>query len=186
MGISKMIDQSLLTIGVYLIAVIWACTVNYKKYQLPIRTVLIFVWISSIYFLFSCCILPIPLSKNTVYPFTFQSQFSVVTFVEIKRYFLLFLMRHMAYFASFFVFAFVNYLLYQVLRKASRACILVLALMAVHLVYNIAINCLVNAVIKVINAEDFIFMFVGYWVGWLCAYVTILLAPKLDTYIFKK
>ena len=111
---------------------------------------------------------------------SFDSQFSMMSLGQFKKYFLDYFLYNISTFAAYLSFAFVGYILFCKLRKFVNGVLLLLFLLVVHLVYNVGLNVMIDEVVKAINAEDFLIMTMGFLLGWSCARITLILRPVLD------
>ena len=179
------IDDSILTLAIFTLCVIIFCVNTYKKTHNILRTVFMFLWVTAIYFVISCCIFPIQFTNSGVHMPSFESQFSMMTFAQFRMYFFDYFLFRISYFASFLTFAFVACILFKGQRKYRNCCILLFGLMLIHLTYNVCLNVLIDEVVKSINAEDFLIMFMGFTIGWICAKIAILSCPSLGKNVLK-
>jgi len=180
------IDDSILTLTILMLCIIVFCFRTYRKTRNALRTFFVFLWVIAIYFVTSCCIFPIQFTNTGVHMQSFKSQFSMMSFEQLQTYFLDYFLFRISYFASFLVLAFVACILFETQRKIINACILLICIMSVHLVYNVGLNLLIDEVVKSINAEDFLIMFLGFISGWICAKITIWVCPSLGIMVLKK
>lgn len=174
------IDKSFLTHTIYLVSAIICCVITQKKHQNSLRTFLIFLWTSAIYFVIACSILPIQFTNSGIHMAEFSDQFSMMTAEQFKKYFLSYFLYNMSYFTSYLSLSFVGVLLFSKLRTIKGCIIFLLSLLLIHVGYNIALNILVDEVVKAINAEDILIIILGFLTGWLCGKVTLKVAPTFS------
>lgn len=177
------IDVSVLTHIVFIICAVIACICSYKKYKNMVRVLFVFLWAASVYYVTACCLLPIPLAPSGDPMLSFGRQFSFMTYEQFQEYFFEMFVQKIPFFSSFLCFAFCACLLFNPLRKLRFGALLLIGLMAIHLVYNVTLNVLVDEIVKPISSEDFLIMSMGYIVGWLCAKISLTVSPRLGSCI---
>ncbi len=173
------IDNSILTDVIYLAIVFLVCLLNYRKNHNVFRSIFLFLWVTSIYFVLSCCIFPIQFSNTGIHMISFWDQFSIMSLPQLKKYFLEYLMYRISYLSSFLCLSFTSCYLFKKIRKIHFALVTILGLMLIHLVYNVSLNVLLDEVVKSINAEDFYLMIIGFFSGWICAKIALAISPTL-------
>lgn len=176
------IENSVLTYIIFIIAAVISCVKSYKKRKNTVRTIIVFLWAAAIYFVFSCCILPIqltPVFSGSME--SFKSQFVYTSADYFWKYFL----EQLALFFSFFAFSFFACGLFMKQRQVKYSLLLLLGLMFIHLLYNTVLNTLLGEIVKYINAEDFIIMALGYMAGWACARGILKLCPEFGNLILE-
>lgn len=173
------IDKSIISDVIFL-GILCSTILRIKKQYKDIKIVLFyFILITAAYSAICCCIFPIQYTRNEGEKFVFNYQFSYMTVYIWKKYFLFYAIEHIQFFMSFFLLALSLELIFERCRRIIYAIMLSFIFPLVHLFYNMFENYIVNDIVKIINLEDCLLIFLGFWTGWIIAKVEIKINPDI-------